>query len=87
MDDENQRHGSKLRAVVWAVTLMFCSFVGGVFVGQHPEWIPLPAWVPGGPKAADATEGDLHQHQLPLDATTPTTQPETQIPQTQPSGQ
>jgi len=86
MEDENRPHRSKLRTVIWAVTLMFCSFVGGVFVGQHPQWIPIPGWVPAGPPAPDATDSALHPHELPVETTMPTTQPETQIPQTQPGG-
>jgi hypothetical protein len=80
MGDENQPRGSKSRTIVWAVTLMFCSFVGGVFVGQHPQLIPIPGWVPAAPSTPDATASEPHPHQLPLDATRPTTQPETQIP-------
>ena len=87
MADEIQPRPSKLRAVVWALTLMLCSFVGGVFVGQHPQSIPLPGWVPGGPVAPDATANDLRPHEVPTDATTPTTQPDKEIPQTQPAGQ
>jgi len=87
MDDENRPKASKLRAVVWTVTLMLCSFVGGVFIGQHPQWVPLPGWVPGGPVAPDAAATDLHPHDLQLDTTQPTTQPETQAPQTPPAGQ
>jgi hypothetical protein len=88
MDEEKRTHGSKLRVVAWCVTLMFASFAGGVFVGQHPKWVPIPSWLPGGTSTPDDAGSDLlRHHEIPTPANTPTTQPDTQMPQTQPAGQ
>ena len=65
------RHPSRVREVVWTIVLMLASFVGGVFVGLHPNWIPISVPLPSPGPALAPDNGQ------PVDNGTPTTMPTT----------
>jgi hypothetical protein len=70
---------SRVREVAWILVLMLAAFVGGVFVGLHPNWVPISVTLPvggSGVAPSDATAPGTMQ---------PTTMPTTQEAQTQPS--
>jgi hypothetical protein len=73
------RHPSRVREVVWTLVLMMVSFVGGVFVGLHPNWIPISVPLPSPGPAATPDNGQ------PSEIGPPTTMPTTQEATTQPS--
>jgi hypothetical protein len=81
-------HGDKVRTIIWTLLLMMASFVGGAFVGLHPNW--LPSWVPAGgtpavvPPADATSTNDLASKP---DTTQPSTAPSFNLPQTMPSAQ
>jgi hypothetical protein len=69
---------SPIRLVAWTVVLLLISFVGGVFVGLHPNWLPFspPASMIGdswaNPSGDKPTEFNREADQP---TTEPTTQP------------
>jgi hypothetical protein len=80
MEESNSaRRPSRVREVAWTLVLMMASFVGGVFVGLHPSWIPIAVPLPSAGSAVPSETA-------PLQITgQPTTMPTTQEAQTQPS--
>ena len=66
------RHPSRVREVVWTLVLMIGSFVGGVFVGLHPNWIPSSVPLPG--SAGNVASENEQQPQIGSPTTMPTTQ-------------
>jgi hypothetical protein len=73
MEESSPAKGpSRVREVVWTIVLMMVAFVGGVFVGLHPNWIPITVPLPsqGAGTAADSEQTSL--------ANPPTTMPTTQ---------
>jgi len=73
--EENKRRGGGI-AIPWVIVLMAASFVGGGFVGLHPQWLPIPMTFTAG-----------SSDEAPSSAATPRpTQTSTTLP-TQPTSQ
>jgi hypothetical protein len=72
-----QRPGH-VRAIAWTIVLMLCSFVLGVFVGLHPNWIPIAVPLPTGGTAVTPENPGAETVGMP------TTMPSTQEATTQP---
>jgi hypothetical protein len=72
---------SRIYTILGTLAWMLLSFVGGIYVGVHPEWVPnMPwAWHPKDDQPAETT--------LPIPASQPTQDTSTETPPTQPSPQ
>ncbi len=66
------------RVIAWTVVLMLCSFVLGVFVGLHPNWIPITVPLPAG------ENGVMPDNSAPGVGGIATTMPATREAETQP---